>query len=618
LKGIDAANERRNPMAQQIADRRDIDFVLHEQFCAEDLSKSETYAEFNRKMYDMVIKEARKLAIDEILPTYMEGDREGVRVEDGQVKVPDCFHRPYELFLEGEWQCLSADLEWGGQGMPHTLRTAAFEYLSGANYNLCNYALFGTAVGNMIMEHGSDLQKEMFVRKLYSGEWSGTMLLTEPQAGSDVGSITTTATKNDDGTYSLTGEKIFITVGDHDLVDNIIHPVLARIEGEPEGTKGISIFLVPKIWVKEDGSLGEPNDIKCSSLEEKMGLHAMSTCTMTLGAKNLCRGLLMGEKNKGMRVMFTMMNEARLGVGTQAFMYASAAYMHALNYARERVQGRDILAGNKPDAGSVRIIEHPDVRRMLLDMKAYVEGMRSMIYFTSGCFDRLHIAASEDEKVALQGITDLITPIVKAYSSDRGFEVCVQAMQVLGGYGYTREYPVEQLTRDCKITSIYEGTNGIQSMDLLGRKIVANNGASMKSLAKDIQSIVQQAAASEKLRPMADAVGQSLEKLTTVVGHLVNMMLSPHIKTAFAFSYPLLEVFGDLVMAWMLLWRAVTAQQKLNGKPKKKDVVFYEGQIKTAAHFIFTKLPITNGKMEAILIGDDAVVAMAEEAFGSR
>ena len=292
--------------------------------------------------------------------------------------------------------------------------------------------------------------------------------MTEPQAGSDVGALTTTAVKNPDGTYSITGNKIFITNGEYDLAENIIHPVLARIEGDPPGTKGISIFMVPKIWVDEDGSLGEPNDVVCTGIEEKMGIHASSTCSITLGGKGKCRGLLLGEECQGMKIMFYMMNEARLGVGFQAFNYASTAYLYALNYARERIQGRDLESGKDPEAPQVPIIQHPDVRRMLLEMKAYVEGMRSFVYYVGQCLEREALAASEEEKAFYKGFGDLLTPLVKAYCAQRGFDVCVQAVQVYGGYGYIKEYPVEQLVRDCKITSIYEGTDGIQAMDLLG------------------------------------------------------------------------------------------------------------------------------------------------------
>jgi alkylation response protein AidB-like acyl-CoA dehydrogenase len=434
-------------MAQLLSDRKDIDFVLYDQLKIEDILKTEKYNDLNRKMLDMVISEARNLGIKEIYPTYKQGDREGVKFEDGKVIVPQCFHRPYALFVEGEWIAMAEDPEVGGQGFPWIIRQAAFEYIIGANF-----------------------AKELFLKKIYSGEWGGTMLLTEPGAGSDVGALTTTAVKNPDGTYSISGNKIFITCGDHDLTENIIHPVLARIEGAPPGTRGISLFIVPKIWVNDDGSLGELNDIVCSGVEEKMGIHGSPTCSMALGGKGKCRGLLLGEENKGLMVMFHMMNEARLDVGTQGFLHASAAYLYAVNYARERLQGKDIEEGKDPQAPQVPIICHPDVRRMLLQMKAYVDGMRSFVYYVAYCFDKESTAKTRDTKERYHDFIELLTPIIKAYCSERGQFVCEQAIQVYGGYGYTKEYPVEQLYRDCKITSIYEGTNGIQAMDLLGNQ----------------------------------------------------------------------------------------------------------------------------------------------------
>ena len=326
-------------MAQVIADRRDIDFVLHEQFEVETLSAHEKYAEFNKKTVDLIVSEARNLAVKEILPTREIGDREGTEFDKGEVHVPKEFHRAYELFNEGEWLAMSEDPKWGGQGMPRTVSLAAADYFNGANYAFMMYPGLTHGAGKLVEAFGTDQQKQLFLKKMYTGEWTGTMLLTEPEAGSDVGALTTSAVKNDDGTYSITGNKIFISSGEHDLVENIIHPVLARIEGAPEGTKGISLFLVPKIWVNDDGSLGEFNDVVCTGIEEKMGIHGNSTCSLALGGKGQCRGTLLGEENKGMRAMFLMMNEARLLVGLQGLSCASASYLNAINYARERVQG---------------------------------------------------------------------------------------------------------------------------------------------------------------------------------------------------------------------------------------------------------------------------------------
>jgi alkylation response protein AidB-like acyl-CoA dehydrogenase len=329
-------------MAQLLADRRDVDFILHEKLNVAELSKHERFAEFNKKTVDLIISEARNLAIKEMLPTRTDGDREGAQFDKGSVTVPESYKKVWQIFNEGEWLAMSEDPEWGGQGMPRTLAIAAGDYFDAANFSFMMYAGLTHGAGKLVETFGTDKQKQLFLKKMYTGEWTGTMLLTEPEAGSDVGALTTTAVKNGDGTYSITGNKIFISAGEHDLAENIIHPVLARIEGAPEGTKGISLFLVPKIWVNDDGSLGEPNDVACTAVEEKMGIHGNATCSLSLGSKGSCRGTLLGEENKGMRAMFLMMNEARLLVGLQGATCASAAYMYALNYARERVQGRHI------------------------------------------------------------------------------------------------------------------------------------------------------------------------------------------------------------------------------------------------------------------------------------
>ena len=603
-------------MAQVISDRRDIDFVLYEQLKAEELTKIDRYKDLNKKVFDMIITEARNFAVKELLPTFAEGDREGLRFENGQVKVPACFHRAYELLLEGEWTSLIEDPAWGGQGMPTIVSQAVGEYLYGGNWAVMNYGGMGHGTGKMVEIFGTQQQKELFLKKLYTAQWGGTMLLTEPQAGSDVGALTTSAVKNPDGTYTITGNKIFITNGEHDLTANIIHPVLARIEGDPPGTKGISIFLVPKIWVNEDGSLGESNDVVCTGIEEKMGIHASSTCSMALGAKGQCRGLLLGEQCQGMKIMFYMMNEARLGVGFQAFNYASTAYLYALNYARERIQGRDLAAGKDLEAPQVPIIQHPDVRRMLLGMKAYVDGMRSFVYYVGQCLDREHLATSEEERALYKGYADLLTPLVKAYCAQRGFDVCVQAVQVYGGYGYIKEYPVEQLVRDCKITSIYEGTDGIQAMDLLGRKLGMEKGQVFINFLGEIQKIVAMARENSELAGLAGEVEAAVNRLGDVAMSIGQNAMSPRFKSAFAFAFPFLEVMGDVIMAWMLLWRAALAQQQLKAGPKKKDVDFYEGQIKTAEFFIHTILPTTLGKMNGIVKCNGAAVEISDAAFG--
>ncbi len=605
-------------MAQVIADRRDVDFVLHEQLKVEELARHERFAEFNRKAVDLIISEARNLAVKELLPTRQEGDRQGARFDGGKVFVPESFHKAWKAFKEGEWLAMTEDPAWGGQGMPRAVAMAAADYLNGANFAFMMYAGLTHGAGKLVESFGTEKQKKLFLKKMYSGQWTGTMLLTEPEAGSDVGALTTSAVKNPDGTYSITGNKIFISSGEHDLAENIIHPVLARIEGAPAGTAGISLFLVPKIWVNDDGSLGEPNDVVCTGVEEKMGIHGNATCSLALGGKGRCRGTLLGEENKGMRAMFLMMNEARLLVGSQGLACASPAYLYALAYARERLQGRHLLQALDKEAPSVPIIQHPDVRRMLMLMKVYVEGMRSLLFYVGHLEDCLHTAADAAAMAKYQGMIDFLIPIAKGYVTDRACDVCNLGIQVYGGYGYIREYPMEQLLRDCRITPIYEGTNGIQAMDLLGRKLGLNKGRPMMDLLGEIQATLAAAKKVPRTAPYAETVEGMLNKLGEVAMHLGAAAMSEKVLTAFAFAHPFLEVCGDVVMAWMLLWRARIAAEKLAAGAKDKEALFYEGQIKSLEFFATTILPVTFGKMKSILAANSAVVEIHEDAFGGK
>ncbi len=601
-------------MAQQIADRRDVDFVLHEQFKVADFSKNEIFAEFNKKTVDLIVSEARNLAVKEILPTRKEGDEQGCKFEAGKVTVPESFHRAFKLFCEGEWLAMNESPEWGGQGMPRTVAIAAAEYFNGANYSFMMYPGLTHGAGNLVEAFGTDKQKALFLKKMYTGEWGGTMLLTEPNAGSDVGALETKAVPNGDGTYSITGQKIFISSGEHDLCENIVHPVLARIEGAPAGTKGISLFLVPKYRVNDDGSLGEFNDVVCAGIEEKMGIHGNATCVLNLGEKGNCIGTLLGEENKGMSAMFLMMNGARLLVGMQGFACATASYIEAVNYAKERIQGRHLLKMMEKEAPGVPIIQHPDVRRMLLTMKAYVEGMRSLLYYVSYCEDMTDISDLQEDKDRYQGLVDMLIPIAKGYVTDRAFDMCSFGMQIFGGYGYTKDYPQEQLLRDCKITQIYEGTNGIQAMDLLGRKLGMKKGKLVMDLMGEMTKTISQAKGIEGLEDQAAKFEEAMNKLGEVAMHLGKTAMSEKIMQAFAYAYPLMEVTGDVVLAWMMLWRAAIAKEAL-AKAKKKDVPFYEGQIKSSEFFVYTVLPATLGKMNAILSTNGAAVEIDEASF---
>ncbi len=606
-------------MAQILADRRDVDFVLHEQLnVGQQLSQHERFSDFNRKAIDLVISEARNLAVKEILPTQTDGDRLGVHFENGKVTVPQSFHKAWKALRDGEWFATTEAPEFGGQGMPRSVAVAAADFLQAANFPFLMYMTLSHGAGKLVDTFGSEKLKKLFLKKVYSGEWSGTMMLTEPNAGSDVGALTTTATPNDDGTYSVVGNKIFISGGEHDLASNIIHPVLARIEGAPAGTAGISLFIVPKIWVNDDGSLGEPNDIVCTGIEEKMGIHGNATCSIAMGSKGKCRGYLIGEANKGMRAMFLMMNDARLMVANQGLACATAAYLYALNYARTRIQGRHLMKMMDKEAPGVPIIQHPDVRRMLMLMKVYVESIRSLSYYIASCLDTIATTEDKEEKTRLQGIVDFLIPIAKAYSTERGFDVCSLAVQVYGGYGYIKEYPVEQLLRDCRITSIYEGTNGIQAMDLLGRKLGQNGGRPIIDLGEEIRRGIAAAADVERTAPIAEKLEQALVRLEEVARHMGVTAMYGNLMTAAAHAHPFLDVCGDVITGWMLLWRARVAAEALAKNDTGKDAAFYEGQIKSAEFFTQVLLPVALGKMDAICAGGTAAIDICEDSFGGK
>ena len=602
-------------MAQLIADQKEIDFILYELFNAEELLTYEKFQDFSKKTFNMIISEARKVGIKEILPTLADGDKQGVQFDNGSVTVPDSFHRARKVVREADLTSTMEDPDWGGQGLPFLISIAIMEYTVGANYALSGYIHMGHGTGKMIEIFGTNTLKKLFLENLYTGKWSGTMLLTEPEAGSDVGAITTTARKNEDGTYSITGNKIFITDGEHDMTENIIHPVLARIEGAPKGSRGISIFIVPKIWINEDKTFGKPNDVQCVGVEEKMGFHGSATCSMALGSKGECRGFLLGEENKGLAIMFHMMNEARLSVGFQGSTAASLAYLYALDYARQRVQGKDLAEGKNPKAEPIPIIRHPDVRRMLTWMKAHVDGMRSLIYYVCLCIDKKENAADEAQREQAGDMLELLTPVAKAYCAERGFEVCVQAVQVFGGYGYTKEFPVEQLVRDVKIATLYEGTDGIQAMDFLGRKLGMKKGLVFKSLLDEMGRTIADAKKIESLKSMAESFARAVEVLGMTAMGLGGAAMSEKYAAAFAHAHPFLEATGDVVMGWMHLWRATTAVTALEKKTRKKDQAFYGGVITCARFYMEAVLPVAQGRMASIQALSDAALNMDEASF---
>jgi len=468
---------------------KDVRFVLYEQLRIEDLCRMEPFTGFSREDFDLVLNESLKLAKNVLAPLHELSDREGLNFDKGKVTVPKEFHAAYQKFCDGGWIAVSRSQEYGGGGMPTVLRMMTLEFFEGSCVAFAIYPGLAHGVGHLVESFGDEEMKALYTERLYRGAWGGTMALTEPQAGSALADIKTTAKPVQGRTYKIKGQKQFISCAEHDLTPNIIHMALARIEGAPAGVRGISLFLVPKFRVNPDGSMENPNDVTCIAIEKKMGLHGSPTCQLAFGENDNCLGLLVGEPNQGLVYMFQMMNEARISVGIQALGQAAAAYEQAKAYCKERIQGTDLIARKGPN---VPIIRHPDVRRMLLSMKSMVEGLRSLIYLSGYYYDLARIHPDPAQRERYENLLEILTPICKAYASDQGFRVNETALQCLGGYGYTRDYPIEQFLRDAKITSLYEGTNGIQALDLLGRKVMMKEGAAWKALVKEIENLLDQ------------------------------------------------------------------------------------------------------------------------------
>jgi alkylation response protein AidB-like acyl-CoA dehydrogenase len=456
---------------------------------------------------------------------------------------------------------------------------------------------------------GTDEQKNKYLIPIWEGAWAGCMDLTEPEAGSDVGAIRTKAFPNEDGTYNIKGNKLFISQGESDLTENIVHILLARIEGDPEGTKGLSCFIVPKFRVGDDGSLGELNDVVCTGIEHKMGMKGSATASLAYGDNGNCVGELIGGRGKGIVTMFHMMNEQRIVVGMEGISMGSSAYLHALDFARERKQG---VAFGQKTGPQVSIIEHPDVRRNLLVMKSYTEGIRALLFYAAKCLDLRDEAEDEAERRKYSDMVEMLTPICKAGGSDRGFDTCVTAIQIFGGYGFCQEYYVEQLARDCKITSIYEGTNGIQANDLLGRKIVMRDASAFAVLTDAIKSVVESAKGTDGLSAYAELTEKYLDRFIAV-GELLRARLAENAFLAYSWATPYLAVAEDIAVAWMLLDQATVATEKL--KTADADADFLNSKIHTAKFFIGAVLPQVCGKLDAIEKNDDAFLSMENKYF---
>ena len=598
-------------MTDRLVSVRDIRFVLYELLHVERLLDSEAFSMHSRGTFDLALDGACKLARKVYWPACREMDRVGAKydAQTKKVTVPKVMHEVWAAAKEGGWAGITSDVEFGGQQFPGTIGLACNFVLNAANTAAQMYV--GSAHGaSMLMEaFGDERMKTVYVPKLLSGEWGGTMALTEPQAGSSLSDVKTTAVKAADGDhYLVKGTKCFISSGDHDLAENIIHPVLARLPGAPPGVKGISLFIVPKYRVRADGSVGEPNDVVTGGIEHKLGLRGQATATLNFGENGDCRGWLMGEPNKGLAYMFRLMNAARIGTGLQANAVASNAYQHALQYAKDRLQGRDI-AEKDATSPQIPIIRHPEVRRMLLAQKAYTEGVFALLATAANLIDRRRVARSPGEGERLGDLLEILTPVCKAYGSEISFQSTILAIQVYGGYGFSEEFPLAQMLRDQKVFSIYEGTNNIQAMDLLGRKVVMKDGAPFKALVAEILKTTGEARALPALKDMAGKVDAALQTVVEVTQQLARIGFADP-RTYLSHASPYLTMFSQLVVAWQLLQEAVTAQRALDAGTSEEP--FYRGKLAAAQFYANNDLPHVQATAEVIKNGDRAALDCQE------
>lgn len=606
------------------ADLRDVRFVLFELLRMQDtLLGKAPFAAWGRDEVDMVVTEVDRFAREVAGPLNAIGDRVGCRLENGQVFTPPGFKEAWVRLYQDGWKSLCAQEEHGGQGAPFLMHALVEEALAGSNSSFSMYPGLSYGVAELLHAVGTPAQKARYPRRLHAGEWGGTMCLTEPQAGSDVGAAKTHATRLPDGSYAIRGTKIFISGGDHDLTENVIHLVLARIAGAAPGTKGLSLFIVPKRRIGADGSSGASNDVVVGSIEHKMGINGSATCVLNFGENDACVGELVGTvEHAGMSQMFKMMNGARIGVALQGLGVASAAYLSALEYARERKQGAHISQWKDPSAPRVAILQHPDVRRMLLDMKARVEGIRALIFGLAHHMDCVAVAlaaGNDDAKVAYhRGQIDLLTPIVKAYATDQSFRVCETAIQTYGGHGYLKDHPVEQYCRDSKILAIYEGTNHIQAMDLVGRKLAQEGGAPLKAFLADIGNFVAAHGQHAELGPEVVALGRASESLTGAAMRLLGWFHGGRVQMVPLAANRFLEMMAEVAVAWKLLESAhIAGLAKASLADGHPDHDFYTGKRAAALYYARNVLPGVEAKAKILAAEDTSPIDLPDAAFAT-
>lgn len=584
-------------------------FVMQELLNCDSHYQKLGYEDASLDMVDAIIAEAAKFTEQVIAPINQSGDQQGCTWTDGEVTTPDGFKEAYQQYVAGGWPTLAQHVDFGGQGLPHSLNTAISELFSGANHSFAMYPGLSHGALATIEAHGSALQKSTFMPKLVEGSWTGTMCLTEPHCGTDLGMLRTKAVLNEDGSYAITGTKIFISAGEHDLSDNIVHIVIARIPGSPEGSKGISLFIVPKFNVTEQGELSDRNAVSCGSIEHKMGINANATCVINFdGAK----GFLIGEVNRGLNCMFTFMNAARLGVATEGVAAAEASFQGALAYAKDRLQMRSLTGVKNPDGPADAIIVHPDVRRMLLTQKSIAEGGRALVAYLAQLVDIGHASTDEAEKTATESKLALLTPIAKAFLTELGLECTSHGVQVFGGHGYIKEWGMEQLMRDTKISCLYEGTTGIQALDLLARKILGSKGEILKPFGAEVTAFCVANADKEAMQEFIQPImtfGGDWQKMTQTLG--LKAIQNPDEIGAASVDY--LMYSGYLTLAYFWAKMAKVAQDKL--ALGDEDRAFYQAKIKTARFYFQRILPRANGHAACVENGADSMMDLSADDF---
>ena len=593
-------------MPSYTAPTKDIQFILHDLLNIE-ASDIPGYAELESDFTAAIFEEAGKIASQVLQPLNAVGDTEGCVLENGVVRTPEGFKDAFDQMREGGWPGLDMPEEFGGQNMPYVVNTAVGEMFSAANQAFVMYQGLTHGAASAILAHGTEAQKATFLPNMVSCEWTGTMNLTEPHCGTDLGLMRTKAEPQDDGTYKVTGQKIFISAGEHDMADNIIHLVLAKIPGGPEGIKGVSLFIVPKFLVNEDGSLGARNGVACGKIEEKMGIHGNSTCVMNYDGAT---GYLLGDAHKGMRAMFTMMNEARLGVGMQGLAQAEVAYQNALEYAKDRLQGRDVTGVKNPDGPADPLIVHPDIRRNLMDQKSFTEGARAFMLWGASLIDRAH----RNEDAAADGLVSLLTPVIKGFLTDEGYDMTVQAQQVYGGHGYIEEWGMSQYTRDARIAMIYEGANGVQALDLVGRKLAQDGGKHVMAFFDLVKNFIKDNAGqdAEFDRGFLDPLKAASKDLQAAGMYFMSEgMKNPN--NALSGSYDFMHMFGHVCLGLMWAQMGKAARDALaNGA---SDAAFYETKLLTGRYYMQRRLPATAMHLARIQSGAEVVMTLEAANF---